>query len=92
MRYLEETTQWVNLVENYIGIFKEAIRQDLIKTNALLVVLDYCAKWRVRVYNLAAKVKFYMENIHPVTCVIGDVSNVLNIHVHKLYDIVWFRE
>ena len=44
VRYLEESTQWANLAENYIGILKEAIRQDLLESNAPLVVWNYCAE------------------------------------------------
>ena len=38
MRWLEESTQWANLTENYIGILKEIISQDLFELNAPLVV------------------------------------------------------
>ena len=31
VRYLEEGTQWANLAENYIGILKEVIHQDLLQ-------------------------------------------------------------
>ena len=44
VRYLEESTQWTNLSENYIGILKEAIHQDLLESNAPLVIWNYCAE------------------------------------------------
>ena len=61
MRYLEESTQWENLAENYIGKLKEAIRQDLLESNETSVLWDYCAEWRARVHNLTAKDKFDMS-------------------------------
>ena len=91
MRWLEESTQWANLAENYILILKEAIYQDLLELNAPLAVCDYCAEWRVRVHNLTAKDKFDMSDTNPFTQVIGAVENILNI-VNKFYDMVRYRE
>ena len=88
MRWLEESTQWANLAENYIDILKEAIRQDLLELNAPLVVWDYCAKWRARVHNLTARDKFDMSNMNPFTQVTGDVADISNMCVHKFYDMV----
>ena len=88
MRYLEESTQLANLTENYIGILKEAIRQDLLESNAPLVLWDYCAEWRARVLNLTAKDKFDMFDMNPFTCVTGDVGDISNLCVHKFNDMV----
>ena len=67
MRWLEESTPWANLTENYIGILKEAIRQDLYKSNAPLVVWDYCAEWRARILNLTARDKFDVSEMKHFT-------------------------
>ena len=92
MRWLEESTQWANLAENYIGILKEAIRQDLLESNASLVVWDYCAEWRAKVHNLTARDKFDMSDMNPFTRVTGDVADISNMCVHKFYDMVQYRE
>ena len=34
LRILEESTQWANRAELYIGLFKESIRKDLSKSNS----------------------------------------------------------
>ena len=91
VRYLEESTQWANLAENYIGILKEAIRHDLLESNAPLVLWDYCAEWRAKVHNLTAKDKFDMSNMNPFTRVTGDVADISNMCIHKFYDMVKFR-
>lgn len=36
LRILEESTQWTNRAELYIGLFKAAVRQDLIRSNVPL--------------------------------------------------------
>ena len=92
MRYLEESTQWVNLGENYIGILKDAIRQNILVSNAPLVIRDYCAEWRTRVHNLTAEDKFDMFDMNPFTRVTGDVADISNMCVLKFYDMVRFRE
>ena len=33
IRYLEDSTQWVNLANNYISILKETVRHDLLESN-----------------------------------------------------------
>ena len=38
MQWLEESTQWANLAENHISIWKEAIRQGFLESNTLLIL------------------------------------------------------
>ena len=44
LRILEESTQWANRAELYIGIIKEAIRKDLCESNCPLVLWNYYAE------------------------------------------------
>ena len=90
--WLEKSTQWANLTDNYIGILKEAIRQELLESNVPLAVWDYCAKWRARVHNLTARDKFDTSDMNPFTRVTGDVANILYMCVHKFYDVVRYGE
>ena len=71
---------------------KEAIRQDLLESNAPSVVWDYCAEWKARVHNLTARDKFDMSDMNPFSQVTGDVADILNMCVHKFYDMVRYRE
>ena len=34
LRFIEESTQWANRAELYVGLFKESVRQDLRRTNS----------------------------------------------------------
>jgi len=47
LKLLEESTQYANLAEQYIGILKSAVRNDLQSTNCPLIFWDYCIEWRV---------------------------------------------
>ena len=38
LRVLEESTQWANRAELYVGLFKESIRQELRKSNSPLIL------------------------------------------------------
>lgn len=44
LRILGESTQWANRAELYVGLFKEAVRKDLRKTNCPLKLWDFCAE------------------------------------------------
>ena len=44
LRILEESTQWANRAELYIGLFKKAIRRDLRESDCPMVLWDYCAQ------------------------------------------------
>ena len=46
LRLLQESTQWANRAELYVDLFKESIRQDLRRSNAPMVLWDYCAERR----------------------------------------------
>ena len=55
LKLLEESTQWANLAERYIGIFKSAVRKDMYEADCPLRFWDYCVEWRVYDHNLTAK-------------------------------------
>ena len=52
LRILEESTQWANRAELYIGLLKKAIRRDLRESNCPMVLWDYCAQRRALIHNL----------------------------------------
>lgn len=43
-------------------------------------------------HNLTEKYKFNMSGMNPFTQVAGDVVDILNLYVHKFYDMVQYRE
>ena len=55
LHIIEESTQWANRAELYIGIFKEATHQDIKRANSPLCLWDYCAERRCMIYNVTPK-------------------------------------
>ena len=55
LKVLEESTQWANRAERYIGMFKESVRQDTRLANSPICLWDYCAERRVRIHNVTPK-------------------------------------
>jgi hypothetical protein len=52
LRILEESTQWSNRAELYVGLLKQSIRDDMRKSDSLLVIWDYCLAQKVHIHNL----------------------------------------
>ena len=52
LRILESSTQRPNRTELYVGLFKEAVRKDMLYQNYRLVFWDYCAERRVLITNM----------------------------------------
>jgi hypothetical protein len=79
MKVLEESTQWANLAELYIGLMKESIREDMRTSDCPIVFWDYCAERRALVNNLTAK---KLPQLHGVsnahTLTTGDVGDISN--------------
>ena len=46
MRILEGSIQWANRAKLYVGLFKEAVRKDMLDTDSPLIFWDYCAERR----------------------------------------------
>ena len=44
LRILEGSTQWANRAELYVGLFKEAVRKDMLEKDSPLIFWDYCAE------------------------------------------------
>ena len=81
LRILEESTQWANRAELYIGLLKEAIRKDLRSSNCPLILWDYCAQRRALIHNLIPRDLFQNEGRSPQEVTMGcqgDISNLCN--------------
>ena len=55
LKLLEESTQWANRAELYVGLLKESTRKDLCAQHSPLVLWDYCAERRAMIYCLMAR-------------------------------------
>ncbi|GFH47961.1 hypothetical protein CTEN210_14370 [Chaetoceros tenuissimus] len=80
LQVLEESTQWANRAELYIGLFKKQIRKDLQESKCPMILWDYCARRRALINNLTPKSLFQLQGrcAHEVTTGSqGDMSNLL---------------
>ena len=91
LRILEESTQWANRAELYIGIFKESIRQDLRRTNSPLCLWDYCAERRCMIHNVTPKSLFQLQGRNPITATLGERGDISNICQFDWYDWCYYR-
>jgi hypothetical protein len=93
LKVLEESTQWANLAELYIGLMKESIREDMRTSNCPIVFWDYCAERRALVNNLTAK---KLPQLHGVsnahTLTTGDAGDISNSCVHEFFGWCLYRD
>jgi hypothetical protein len=92
LKVLEESTQWANLAELYIGLIKEAVREDMRLSDCPLVFWDFCAERRALVNNLTAKrlpQLHGISNAHTLTT--GDVGDISNTCVHEFFGWCLYR-
>ena len=93
LRLLEESTQWANRAELYIGLLKEAIRKDLrISNSAPMCLWDYCAERRVRIHNVTPRSLFQLNGNTPTVATLGVQGDISNICNFSWYDWCYFRE
>ena len=90
LRVLEESTQWANRAELYIGILKESIRNDMREMDSPLVLWDYCAERRALIFNLTAKNLFQLGGQNPHTATFGTEGDISNICNFGWYEWVYF--
>jgi hypothetical protein len=76
----------------YIGLLKEAVRQDMKKSDSPMAFWDYCLERRARIYNITAKSNFklYGTNAHTVTT--GEEGDISNLCRFAWYDWCYYRE
>ena len=92
LRILEESTQWANRAELYIGLFKESIRKDLAESNSPLKLWDYCAERRARIHNVTPKDLFQLHGETPIAATLGIQGDISNICQFAWYDWCYYRE
>ena len=92
MRILEESTQWANRAELYIGLLKEAIRKDMRSKNSPLVFWDYCAERRVIIHNLIPRNLFQLQGATPTEATFGTQGDISKVSQFGWYDWCYFTE
>jgi hypothetical protein len=79
LRALEEGTPWSNKAELYIGLLKEAVRQDMKESHSPMVFWDYCRERRARIHNLTAKSNFKLHGTKAHTVTTGEEGDKSNL-------------
>ena len=88
---MEESTQWANRAELYIGLFKEATRQDMRRTNSPICLWDYCAERRCLIHNVTPKSLFQLNGSNPTTVTFGTRGDISNFCQFDWYEWCYFR-
>ena len=89
---LEGSTQWTNRDKLYAGLFKEALRKDMLQENPPLVFWDYCAERRAAITNMTDKKIFQLQVKTPHFTTFGEEGEFLNICQFGWYKWVYFWE
>ena len=92
LRMLEGSTQWANRAELYVGLFKEAVRKDMLDTNSPLIFWDYFAERRALRTNMTAKNPFQLQGETPHFATFGEQGDISNISQFGWYEWVYCRE
>ena len=92
LRILEESTQWANRAERYIGLFKEGIRRDLSESNSPMRLWDYCAERRALIHNVTPRDLFQLNGNTPITATLGIQGDISNICQFQWYEWCYYRE
>ena len=92
LRILEESTQWANRAKLYIGIIKQAVKNDLRQSNTPLYLWDYCVQRRALIHNLVPRDLFQTEGRTPYEYQTGTQGDISNLCSYDWYDWCYFRE
>lgn len=77
---LEEGTPSANKAELYIGMLKEAVRNDMHEADSPLSFWDYCVERRARINNLTAKDTFKLHGMTAHTDTLGEEGDVSSLY------------
>ena len=92
LRILEGSTHWSNKAKFYVGLFKEAVRKDMIDENSPLFFWGYCAKRRALITKMTAKDLFQLQGKTPHSATFGEEGDISNVCQFSWYEWVYFRE
>jgi len=92
LKILEESTQWANRAELYVGLLKEAVRKDMKEAGSPLVLWDYCAELRAKQFNVTAKNLFQLQGQTPHFLTLGQQPDISNICQFKWWEWVYYRD
>ena len=92
LRILEESTQWANRADLYIGLLKKAICKDLLNSDSPMILWDYCAQRRALIHNLTPRDLFQTEKQSPYEYQYGVQGDISNLCAFAWYDWCYYHE
>jgi hypothetical protein len=92
LRKLEVGTPWANRAELYIGMLKSAVRKDLRRSNAPLVLWDYCIERRALIHNAVPRDLFQANGLSPHEITFGTEGDISNLCRFNWYDWVYYND
>jgi hypothetical protein len=92
LKVLEAKTQWANRAELYIGLMKEATRNDMQSLGYPLVLWDYCMERRVLIFQITTKKLFQLNGTNPHTMTFGTEADISNLCHFGWYEWVYFQD
>ena len=92
LRILEENTQFANLAERYIGLFKNAITGDLRQIGCPVHLWDFVAIWRMKVHNFTASPRFKLEGLNPYFHTVGTEGDISSICIFGFFLFVMYQD
>ena len=92
LRILEQSTQFANRAELYIGLLKEAVRKDMRDSHSPLVLWDYCAERRAAIFSLTSRDLFQLQGSNPYTATFGEQGDISNLCQFAWYDWAYYYD
>ena len=91
LHLLEESTQWTDLAEKYIGIIKSAVLKDLRDSFCPMKLWCYAVEYRTAVHNVTARDTFKLEGLNPHMHIHdGEEADISNLCRFKFYEWVYY--
>ena len=82
----EESIQYLNLSERYIGLNKTSIWKDLRKSDAPMVLCNFCAERRMCINSLTARPLFQLQGQNPYLANFGEEGDISNVCQFNWYE------
>ncbi len=86
MRVLEESTQYADQAELYIGLLKKAVGNNLCESNAPIGLWYYCAELRANIMTLTTSNLYQLQGQNSYMTALnkmGDISNLCQFGWYK---------
>ena len=90
VQLFEESTQWSDLAEKYIGILKTAALKDLHDSFCPMKLWCYAVEYRTAVHNVTAHDTFKLGGVNPSMVTHGQEADISNLCRFKFYEWVYY--